>query len=182
MLKIAITLPDAIDGEVAAIRQLLADGIDIVHLRKPEAGIDYCRMLLEQLTSVERAQIVVHDYYVLYEEFMLRGVHQNKNIGHLPDGYRGSRTHSCHSFEEVLRYKEESDYLFLSPIFDSISKRGYRSAFSHEELQRAADTGIIDNRVVALGGVTYDKIAYLESLHFGGVAMSGALWTTHSLK
>ena len=84
--------------------------------------------------------------------------------------------------EALTQGNKESDYLFLSPIFDSISKMRYRSAFSHEELQRAADTGIIDNRVVALGGVTYDKIAYLESLHFGGVAMSGALWTTHSLK
>ena len=176
MLKIAITLPDAISGEVATIRRLLADGFDIVHLRKPNASIDYCRQLLGGLSVAERSRIVVHDYYSLYREFALRGVHLNRNIASLPSDYCGSRTRSCHSFEEVVRYKTEVDYLFLSPIFDSISKAGYHSAFSHEELRRAANEGIIDCRVIALGGVAPDKITYLESLGFGGVAMSGAIY------
>lgn len=176
MLRIAITLPEAIDGEAAIIRRLLADGFDIVHLRKPDADIEYCRSLLRELSAAERCRIVVHDYYALYEEFALRGVHQNRNIKTLPADYRGTRSRSCHSLDEVVRYKDECDYLFLSPIFDSISKVGYRSAFSHEELLSAVAKGIIDDRVVALGGVTKDKIPYLRSLHFGGVAMSGALF------
>lgn len=176
MLLIAITLPYAIDEEVAIIRHLLADGVDIIHLRKPDADISYCRGLLSQLSADERARIVIHDYWTLYEEFALRGIHLNRNVRTLPDQYRGSRSRSCHSFEEVVRYKSECDYLFLSPIFDSISKMGYSSAYSHEELQCAADEGIIDERVVALGGVTPDKISYLRSLGFGGVAMSGAIY------
>lgn len=176
MLKIAITLPDAISGEVATLRRLLTDGFDIVHLRKPNATIDYCRQLLGGLSVAERSRIVVHDYYSLYEEFGLKGVHLNRNIASLPSDYCGSRTRSCHSFEEVVRYKAEVDYLFLSPIFDSISKAGYHSAFSHEELRRAANEGIIDCRVIALGGVVPDKISYLESLGFGGAAMSGAVY------
>jgi thiamine-phosphate pyrophosphorylase len=176
MLKIAITLPDAISGEVATIRYLLANGFDIVHLRKPNVDIEYCRQLLAELTDTERSRIVVHDYYALYEEFGLRGVHLNRNIESLPSDYSGSRTRSCHSLEEVARYKAEVDYLFLSPIFDSISKVGYHSAFSHDELCQAARKGIIDSRVIALGGVTADKLAYLESLGFGGIAMSGAIY------
>lgn len=176
MLRIAITLPEAIDGEVAIIRRLLVEGFDIVHLRKPEAGVEYCRQLLELLTPAERANIVIHDYYTLYEEYALRGVHLNRNIRSYPNGYRGSRTRSCHSLAEVVMYKDECDYLLLSPIFDSISKRGYGSAFSHDELRQAADEGIIDGRVVALGGVTPDKTPYLEALCFGGVAMSGDVY------
>lgn len=176
MLKIAITLPDAIDGEAAIIRRLLADGIDYVHLRKPHAGIDYCRLLLSELTLAQRSRVVIHDYITLYEEFALRGIHLSKNITHYYNGYHGSRTRSCHSLHEVAQYKDECDYLFLSPIFDSISKCGYTSNFSHEELLSASKEGIIDNRVIALGGITPDKIPYLASLHFGGVAMSGYLY------
>lgn len=176
MLIIAITPPQAIDGEAATISRLLANGFDIVHLRKPEADIDYCRELLSQLSHSELKRIVVHDHFTLYEEYPLRGVHINRNITHYPPLYRGSRTRSCHSFEEVKQHKEQYDYIFLSPIFDSISKRGYYSKFCHRELQRASDEGIIDNRVVALGGVSPDKIAYLESLHFGGAAMMGAAY------
>ena len=175
MLTIAITYPYAIDKEDVIIRHLLANGFDIVHLRKPDANIDYCRELLGRLTPSELACIVVHDYYALYEEYALRGVHLNHNISSYPPHYRGTRTRSCHSFDEVVKYKEECDYLFLSPIFDSISKRGYLSKFSHNELLNASISGIIDDKVIALGGVTPDKLSYLKSLHFGGAAMLGAL-------
>lgn len=176
MRIIAITLPHAIDNEVATIRRLLAGGIDVIHLRKPEAGVEYCRHIVGQLSPAQRSKIVIHDYYELYADYALRGVHLNRNITHLPDSYHGSRTRSCHTFEEVVRYKDECNYLFLSPIFDSISKSGYQSGFTHDELLEAAREGIIDERVIALGGVTPNKITYLESLHFGGVAMSGALF------
>jgi thiamine-phosphate pyrophosphorylase len=175
MLQIAITQPFAIDGEDATIRHLLANGFDIVHLRKPDVGIEYCRDLLGRLTPMERARIVVHDHYSLYEEYALRGVHLNRNICSYPTNYQGTRTRSCHSLEEVAKHKDECDYLFLSPIFDSISKRGYHSKFSHEELLDASNKGIIDSKVVALGGVTPERIEYLKSLHFGGVAMMGAI-------
>ena len=119
--------------------------------------------------------VLIHDYYSLYEEYSLRGFHINKNLTSYPADYQGTRTRSCHSFDEVVRYKPECDYLFLSPIFDSISKADYRSKFSHAELLNASINGVIDNKVIALGGVTLDRIAYLHSLRFGGVAMMGAI-------
>jgi thiamine-phosphate pyrophosphorylase len=78
-------------------------------------------------------------------------------------------------------YKGDYDYLFLSPIFNSISKQGYLSGFSHDELVRAYEEGIIDRKVVALGGVRFDKIEYLKGLGFGGAAMIGALYNTSQI-
>ena len=78
--------------------------------------------------------------------------------------------------EEVEKYKAEYDYLFLSPIFDSISKVGYLSGFSERELLSASESGIIDKQVIALGGVTFERIHYLKMLNFGGVAMIGAIY------
>lgn len=175
MRLIAITTPKVTDDDASIIGRLLDRGIDIIHLRKPESTIDECRKLLTKLTAEQRSKIVIHNYPELYSEFSLRGVHINRNITSLPIGYNGSTSRSCHTFEEVLRYKEECDYLFLSPIFDSISKRGYKSRFSDEVLRRASVEGLIDSKVIALGGVTLDKIPYLRSLNFGGVAMMGAI-------
>ena len=175
MKLIAITKPYCENDEAAFIRRLFEGGFDIVHLRKPEADIDYCRALLEQLSEEERAKIVVHDYHILYEEFSLKGIHINKNITALPKDYQGFKTRSCHSLEEVEMYKNHFDYVFLSPIFDSISKAGYKSAFTEEMLKVASNKGIIDEKVVALGGVTFDKIPYLKELNFGGAAMMGSL-------
>lgn len=182
MMKIiAITTPKIISDDGYIIRGLLDNGVDIVHLRKPESTIDECRELLSNLGDEYRARIVVHDYPELYYEFSLRGVHINKNIGTLPDGYDGLRTRSCHSLEEVVRYKDECDYLFLSPIFDSISKAGYHSAFDECSLRQASISGVIDSRVIALGGVTFDKIDYLRNLNFGGGAMSGAIYSVDAV-
>lgn len=181
MKIIAITTPKVIDEDAYIIKSLLDKGIDIVHLRKPESCIDDCRKLLSTLDAEYRASIVIHDYPELYSEFSLQGIHINRNITTLPEGYNGLKTRSCHSLEEVVRYKSEYDYLLLSPIFDSISKVGYRSTFNEDVLQQASTSGIIDSKVIALGGVTLDKISYLKGLNFGGAAMVGAIYNIDAL-
>ena len=181
MRIIAITTPKVDDNDAFLIRRLLAGGIGIIHLRKPDSDIDECRQLLRALTAEERSKIIVHDYPELYYEFSLKGIHINRNVPALPDGYKGFRTRSCHSFEEVVKYKDECDYLFLSPIFDSISKTAYRAAFTREQLLMASNDGIIDSKVVALGGVTFASIPYLEQLNFGGAAMIGGIYDINLL-
>ena len=182
MKIIAITSPKVTGDDECIIKGLVKRGIDVVHLRKPDSGIEECRSLLLKLTSGERSKIVVHDYPELYEEFSLLGIHVNKNVTSLPEGYSGLKTRSCHSFEEVEMYKDDYDYLFLSPIFNSISKQGYMSSFSDAELLQASKEGVIDRKVIALGGVTFDKIPYLKGLNFGGVAMIGAIYNTDVLE
>ena len=45
-----------------------------------------------------------------------------------------------------------------------------------EALERAAAAGVIDGRVVALGGVSPDCIPQLRRWRFGGAAMLGGVW------
>lgn len=181
MKIIAITTPRVMDDDAHIIAHLLDMGITTIHLRKPDSTIGACRRLLTELTAEQRSKIIVHDYAELYDEFSLKGIHINKNITSLPDGYRGFKTRSCHSLEEVARHKHDYDYLFLSPIFDSISKPGYNSRFTHDELLQASHSGLIDRKVVALGGVTFESISYLRSLNFGGVAMVGSLYNIEAV-
>ena len=46
----------------------------------------------------------------------------------------------------------------MSPVYDSISKEGYHSPYTDDELRLAAKDKIIDNKVMALGGITPDNI------------------------
>ncbi len=64
----------------------------------------------------------------------------------------------------------------LSPIYDSLSKAGYRAAFTAATLRQAAVEGTIGPRVVALGGVTPARIPELSDLGFGGAAFLGYIW------
>ena len=175
MLWLVITSPTFFPGEAAFIHRLFAHGVDIVHLRKPGATADDCARLLDDLTSDDRRRIVIHDFFELAQPYGLRGIHLNARRSTVPDGWQGHVSRSCHSLEEVKRYKDACDYVFLSPIFDSVSKQGYASAFTDETLKQASNEGIIDNKVVALGGVTPDKIDYLQQLNFGGAAMLGCV-------
>jgi thiamine monophosphate synthase len=71
---------------------------------------------------------------------------------------------------------EGYDYVFLSPVFDSISKEGYRAAFSHEELLRASEAGLINAKVIALGGIDATTLPLLKPYKFGGIGVLGAIW------
>lgn len=182
MLWIVITSPDFFPGEALFIHRLLSCGVDIVHLRKPLAMEEECERLLAELSPEDRSHIVIHDFFELVAPYGLRGIHLNVRRNLTPVGYKGRVSRSCHSLEEVKRYKDECDYVFLSPIFDSVSKQGYTSAFSDTVLRQASEDNIIDNKVVALGGVTPDKIKYLKSLHFGGGAMLGSIYNLLQLR
>lgn len=175
MLWLVITSPTFFPGETAFIHRLFACGVDIVHLRKPGATADDCARLLDDLTSDDRRRIVIHDFFELAQPYGLRGIHLNARRSTVPDGWQGHVSRSCHSLEEVKRYKDACDYVFLSPIFDSVSKQGYASAFTDETLREASKDGIIDHKVVALGGVTPNKIDYLQQLNFGGASMLGSV-------
>ena len=109
MRLIAITTPKVTDDDALIIERLLDKGVDTVHLRKPDSSIDECRELLAKLSAEHRASIVVHNYPELYEEFALQGIHINRYVTTLPEDYRGLKSRSCHSLDEVARYKDEFD-------------------------------------------------------------------------
>lgn len=175
MLWIVVTSPVFFSNEAMFLHRLLANEVDIIHLRKPGASESDCENLLKEMSAEDRSHIVIHDFFELAKPYGLRGIHLNARRNIVPDDYKGHVSRSCHSLEEVRQYKDICDYVFLSPIFDSVSKQGYASAFTDSVLRLASEQGIVDNKVVALGGVTPDKISYLKSLNFGGAAMLGCI-------
>lgn len=173
---IVITSPGFLQGEADFINRLFGHGLDRLHLRKPGADIGECRRLLDGISREWLPRIVVHDNFGLCREYGLGGVHLNGRNPMAPPNHEGSVSRSCHSLEEISRYKGECDYLTLSPIFNSISKQGYMAAFGPGQLAAARDSGLIDRRVIALGGVTLENIPRVKELGFGGVAILGDVW------
>ena len=148
MKLILITQPNFFDGEAEVLNGLLRQGLPLLHLRKPQATAAQKDALIAQIAPEFRNRIVMHNHEI----------------------------HSCHTLEEVRRNKMRSDYVFLSPIFDSISKQGYKAAFTEDDLRRAHRDGIVDNKVVALGGITPANACKALTLGFGGVAVLGDIW------
>ena len=154
MKLIVITTPQFFEGEAAAVTSLFQNGLEILHLRKPGASAEEMGNFLQQLPMEYMPRIVTHEQFQLASVFGLKGIHLNGRNPQIPSGYKGHVSRSCHSLEEVLKHKSDCSYVFLSPIYDSISKEGYSSAYSCDTLKKAQQAGIIDSNVMALGGIS----------------------------
>lgn len=176
MKWIVITLPDFIPGEALFVDRLFSHGLDLLHLRKPESDIGDCKRLLDEISPEWLPKIVVHDHFELCSEYSLGGVHLNGRNPMPPQGHKGTLSRSCHSMEEIEKYMTCCDYLTLSPIFNSVSKQGYMAAFTADQLLAAKSKGLINQKVVALGGVTLQNIPQVKDFGFGGVAVLGDVW------
>ncbi len=175
-MTVIITLPYFFEGEAEQIVQLLHSAIDLVHIRKPHGSAEQTEGLLQAIPPEYHSRLVLHDHYDLAEKYHVHGVHLNSRNPLPPPGWNGSVSRSCHSLEEIKVWKERCDYLSLSPIFDSISKRGYHAAFSAEELRKAREEGVIDSKVLALGGVTFRRMDEVLRMGFGGGMILGDAW------
>ena len=175
-MTIVITLPYFFDGEAEQIVQLLHSSVDLIHIRKPESKAEELERLIMSIPSEYYPRLVLHDHHELAMKYHLHGVHLNGRNPQPPMGWEGSVSKSCHSLEEVKEWKGKCDYVSLSPIFDSISKQGYHAAFSSAEIEEASRQGIIDKKVLALGGVTFNKIDDVLRMGFGGGMILGDAW------
>ena len=179
MNLIILTTPNFLPDEAEALTALLSHGLYRLHLRKPgctEAELD---ALIRQLPPAYYPRISLHDHFPLQARYRLGGIHLNSRNPDVPTGFQGLVSRSCHTLEEAARYAPLTDYYFLSPIFDSISKQGYHAGFTEQQLRQAAEQGIINEKTIALGGVTADKLPYLASLGFGGAAFLGDIWSRY---
>lgn len=176
MKLIVITTPDFFEGEVEAISSLFNAGLKLLHLRKPEASSKELEHLLRQLPSKYLNRIVTHDHFELVSLWGLKGIHLNGRNRQAPHGYTGHVSCSCHSLEEIVQRKSVCDYVFLSPIYDSISKQGYASTYTHASLLKAKQSGIIDSKVMALGGMSLEHLPEVKTLGFGGAVVLGDVW------
>ena len=171
-----MTPPHLFIEEDKIIISLFEEGLDILHLRKPDSAPMYSERLLTLIPKQYHKRIVTHDHFYLKEEFNLMGIHLNSRNPNIPLNYKGHVSCSCHSLEEVKQKKAHFNYVFMSPIFDSISKKDYLSNFSSEELKKASKDGVIDKKVIALGGITVENVHTLKQYGFGGVAVLGDIW------
>jgi hypothetical protein len=194
VLKILFTYPEALPHETLLLQNLMQDEWDFLHVSKPDYSKDELINFLELIPNYHH-KVVLHSHFELIQEFDLAGININAkaiaNLSYqeeltsacdmrelcLKDGQlyvRGERpdlvSYSANRFGEIQQLPFQTDYVFLSPIFDSISKLDYHSALDdHEVLTAFLKTA--DRRVIALGGINNDRIEFCKQLGFDGYAM-----------
>lgn len=183
MKIIVITRPDFFEGEMQLVNRLFEHGMERLHLRKPGGAKQELAEWIAGIHPQFRQRIVLHDHHELARDCALGGIHLNSRNPDIPlwaERERAARpftlSRSCHSIAEVQQHRDTLDYMFLSPIYDSISKEGYGAAFSRLELEEARAAGLLADKVYALGGISADKLPELTAMGFRGAAVLGDLW------
>ena len=158
------------------LTSLYEEGMDNLHLSKPEATPMYYERLLSLLPEEMYRRITVHDHFYLKNEYGLAAIHLKDMDEPLPQGYKGRFTRSCTDLSRLRELKKKPEYVLLKNIFNGIELKDEQANFTMKELEQAADSGLIDKHVYAMGGMSLDKIHIAKELGFGGVVICGDLW------
>ena len=169
--------PRILKNEAETLAALCGAGVSVIHIRKPEASEPEIEELLKTLQALgaDMSRLTIHYNEPLARKYGLGGVHLRieELLAGAGEGLR--RSCSAHGWTEAERAATDADYVFLSPLFDSISKPGYRSAIdpaeAAERLRRRK------GRIVALGGIRPANIARVRRIGFDGAAVLGAAWS-----
>ena len=175
---IVITPPTPLQAPPETANALFEAGLQRLHLRFPDTDRKHTAQWIEQIAQPYRQRIVIHDHHDLAGTMALGGIHLNSRNPQPPHWYDPATgitlSRSCHTIDELKQYARQYDYLFLSPIFDSISKQGYTSAFTAAQLRPIRQ--FLSRNIYALGGITAERLPLIQQLGFKGAAILGDLW------
>lgn len=181
---IVISSPQQELNEGNLINALFEHGLEVFHLRKPTYSSYETEALVQAIDAKFRGRVVLHQYYELAEKYHLRGIHFT---GHYMKNHPDKLSHwyekaqqlemtvsgSKHQLKELATLEVPYDYVFLSPVFDSISKAGYKSNFAElKSIEKYKSA----TQLIALGGISLDKINLVKRIGFDGAAVLGTIW------
>ena len=181
MKLIIQTLPTYFVEEDKIITALFEEGMDVLHINKPESEPLYMERLLSLLPTKVYGKIVIHQNYYLMKEHDLKGIHiDNPNVP-VPDGFKRHVSRSTNKISDLKSFKKECDYVMLHSLFDSLHDE-VKASLTIEEMQEARRAGLIDKHVYALGGMSLENVHQAKDMGFGGVVICGDLWNRFSIQ
>lgn len=180
MKLIVISSPESFPREAETINQLFEAGMKFFHLRKPGKSEAEVSNLLEQIESGHHSKIALHQCHFLAAKNSINRLHFTEKdrsrakadqLQQLKkEGFILST--SVHQVEAVSEQKY-FDYVFLSPVFNSISKAGYTGFADASFIVQKSES---QPEVIALGGIDATNIHQLKAMNFDGAAVLGAIW------
>ena len=170
-------------NEIEVLHQLFEVGLEYYHLRKPFKNLEAHVSYLNKIDKKYHNKIIVHYFHELTNEFNLKGIHfqEQKRRDALENGNRyfiglnmlgKTMSSSFHEPKDIEVCDIEFDYHLLSPVFSSISKKGYEG--------RGFDVNNIDKSIVGMGGINKETIAQTIELGFNGIGVLGGVWNTEN--
>lgn len=179
-----------LENEEKIIADLFEAGMEYFHVRKPKYSTRQLSDFVKAIPKKYRDRVVIHSHHELALAYGLGGIHLTRKhkrrfiITWLKNKFYEWRrpdlvfTTSIHNLSRLYDYDEKYAYTFLSPVFDSISKAGYKAGFNETSLKEVLSK--TKYKVIALGGIELETIEKAKSLGFAGVALLGSIWESEN--
>jgi len=168
---IAITAPGEVRDEHRKVRALFDAGCRRLHLRKPGWSLPRLRGWLRGIPAALHPRLVVHHETRLGRDFALAGFHRRRRAW-VP----GTVSLACHRPAELRALPRGLDYVCYAPVFASISKPRHGPDRGSGPALRAALARHCGPPVLALGGITPERLGEIRDRGFAGAAVLGWLW------
>ena len=179
-----ISPPNDKEGEIEKVQACFDMGLNCFHLRKPSWSVKEYEAYIANFSTSDQKKIHVHS--LLPDKEALGGIHLPERIWRElsetdfqrlreeADANKQTLSVSLHALSNAGNAMIYSDYAFLSPVYDSISKTEYRASSSvWNDIKHLKPT---HTKIIALGGVRMGNYASLKEAGFDGVAVLGAFW------
>ena len=171
----------------AVVTECLAAGLPAVQAREKDLGAADLGALchrLRELTRAHRARLVVNDRVDVALAVAADGVqrtHASLPVDEIRRiaGTRLSIGASVHSLEDAIDAEVRgADWVTFGPVYDTPSKRRWGAPQGLERLAKVAATLRIP--VVAIGGITPERVTATRAAGAAGVAAIAAILDTDS--
>ena len=187
MHLILITPDTKVNNEAQIINSLFANGLQRLHVRKPGFSYDEYKEYISNIDAQYHERVVVCGAFELYSEMGLGGVHLNSHIRddaavwtQIKNIQLAHISTSFHSWQEVRGNGRQYGYVFISPLFDSISKAGYKAAIDLQQCAAVRQEVVTVRgycpQIIGLGGVGVPQVPVLQQNGFDGAALLGSVW------
>lgn len=174
---IVITPEEMMKNETELINELFQEGLNLLHIRKPFINPEEMADFIQKIDSEFHHQLVLHSHYDLAKDFNISRFHfreidrQNDLYKSFADKTISTSVHDIETFNEL---NEEWEYAFISPVFPSISKKGYgENSNILNDIKKRTHSNV---KLMALGGINENNIHEVFNNGVDGVALLGAIW------
>ena len=177
--------PTVVLDEVSIINNLFDEGLEVLHIRKPEATVDDIRELLEKINSKYHNQIALHQHHEIANEHGIKRLHfteakrkeMNEEALTILREENNILSTSIHNIEAYDALSSAFDYAFFGPVFNSISKQGYTAVVNDDFIFPIKKN---HSKVIAIGGINATNIKKVKQMQFNGAAVLGGIWQNPS--
>lgn len=181
MKLIVMTNPSFFVEEDTIITSLFDEGLECLHLYKPDSSPLLSERLLSLIPEEYYGRIIVHGHLYLKDEFALGGIHLDDEQQLPPKGYKGKVGITCRNLDDLQRMKKKYSYVILQNVLND-ADTGEKSLYTPTQLAEAVHSRHIDRHVYAAGGINLSNIGTMKELGFGGVVISSNLWNKFDIQ